>query len=115
MRYRKYEKGGFATPSKKFELYCTGLESMGYDPLPYFVEPPESPYSTPELFKKYPLIITTGGRVQAYFHSEGRQLDSLRKWNPDPLVEVNPATAKNLGIGGGATGFGLKIVGGKLR
>ncbi len=56
MRYRKYEEQGFATPSGKFELRCSALESMGYDPLPYFVEPPESPYSTPDLFRSYPLI-----------------------------------------------------------
>ncbi|MFC2008219.1 molybdopterin-dependent oxidoreductase [Chloroflexota bacterium] len=98
MRYRKYEEEGFATPSGKFELRCSALESMGYDPLPYFGEPPESPYSTPELVESYPLIITTGGRVQAYFHSEGRQVKSLRKLNPDPLVEIHPATAKSLGI-----------------
>jgi len=98
MRYRKYEEKGFATPSGKFELRCSTLESMGYDPLPYFVEPPESPYSTPELFKSYPLIITTGGRIEAFFCSEGRQIKSLRKLNPDPLVEIHPATASALGI-----------------
>lgn len=98
MRYRKYEEEGFATPSGKIELYCFNLESMGYDPLPYYVEPPESPYSTPELFKSYPLIITTGGRTQGFFHSEGRQIKSLRKLNPDPLVQIHPATAESLGI-----------------
>jgi anaerobic selenocysteine-containing dehydrogenase len=98
MRYRKYEEKGFATPSGKFELRCSTLESMGYDPLPSYVEPPESPYSTPEVFKSYPLIITTGGRIEAFFHSEGRQIKSLRKLNPDPLVEINPATASALGI-----------------
>ncbi len=98
MRYRKYEEKGFATPSGKFELYSATLEAMGYDPLPYFVEPPESPYSTPELLTSYPLIITTGGRVQGYFHSEGRQIQSLRKLCPDPLVEIHPATAERLGI-----------------
>jgi anaerobic selenocysteine-containing dehydrogenase len=101
MRYRKYEGEGFDTPSKKVELRCSTLESMGYDPLPYFVEPPESPYSTPELFRSYPLIITTGGRIQVFFHSEGRQIESLRKLNPDPLLEINPATARSLGIGEG--------------
>ena len=98
MRYRKYEEEGFATPSRKFELVCSTLESMGYDPLPHFVEPPESPYSTPELFKSYPLIITTGARTMPFFHSEGRQIKSLRKLNPDPLVEIHPATAKDLAI-----------------
>ena len=101
MRYRKYEQEGFATPSGKVELYSSTLESMGRDPLPYFVEPPESPYSTPELFRDYPLIITTGARIQAYFHSEGRQIKSLRRIVPDPLVEIHPDTAKNLGIAEG--------------
>ena len=98
MRYRKYEKEGFATPSRKVELRCSTLEKRGYDPLPYFVEPPESPYSTPELFKEYPLIITTGGRTEGYFISEGRQIKSLRKLMPDPLLEINSNTARRLGI-----------------
>jgi anaerobic selenocysteine-containing dehydrogenase len=98
MRYRKYEQNGFATPSGKVELRCSTLESMGYDPLPYYAEPPESPYATPELFKEYPLIITTGSRIQGYFCSEGRQIKSLRRLNPDPVLEIHPDTAKRLGI-----------------
>ena len=35
--------GGFPTPTGKLELYSTVLEKMGYDPLPYFKEPGESP------------------------------------------------------------------------
>jgi anaerobic selenocysteine-containing dehydrogenase len=98
MRYRKYEQSGFKTPSGKFEIYCSTLKDMGYDPLPYYVEPPESPVSTPDVFKQYPLIITTGARVQAFFHTEGRQIKSLRKLNPEPKVEIHPDTAQKLGI-----------------
>jgi len=98
MQYRKYEQEGFKTPSGKFELYCSTLEKMGYDPLPTVVEPPESPYSTPELLKDYPLIITTGGRTMPFFHSEGRQIKSLRRLNPDPLLQIHQDTAKGLGI-----------------
>ena len=47
MKYRKYETEGFKTPTGKLELYSTRLEEMGYDPLPYYEEPPESPVSTP--------------------------------------------------------------------
>ena len=43
MRYRKYLADGFNTPSGKVELRCSTLESMGYDPLPRYVESPESP------------------------------------------------------------------------
>jgi anaerobic selenocysteine-containing dehydrogenase len=98
MQYRKYLKDGFRTPSGKFELRCSKLETMGYDPLPSVVEPPESPYSTPDLFEEYPLVITTGARIQAFFHTEGRQIPSLRRRNPDPLLEIHPETAKNLEI-----------------
>jgi len=98
MRYRKYEQEGFLTPSGKVELKCSTLEAMGYDPLPYVVEPPESPYSTPDLFKDFPLIITTGSRIQGYFCSEGRQIPSLRHLNPDPVMEIHPDTASRLGI-----------------
>jgi anaerobic selenocysteine-containing dehydrogenase len=101
MRYKKYEKQGFQTPSGKFEIYCAELKTMGYDPLPYFVEPPESPYATPELLEEYPLILSTGARIQAFFHSEGRQIESLRLLNPDPRVEIHPETAARFGINNG--------------
>jgi anaerobic selenocysteine-containing dehydrogenase len=69
--------------------------------LPYYIEPPESPYATPEVFKEYPLIITTGARIQPFFHTEGRQIKSLRRLNPDPKIEMNPDTAKGLDVKNG--------------
>ncbi len=32
MRYQKYAEAGFGTPSKKFEIYSSVLESMGVAP-----------------------------------------------------------------------------------
>ena len=98
MKYRKYEEKGFNTPSGKVELYSTIFEKYGYDPLPHYVEPPESPVSTPQLLKDYPLILITGGRHIEYFHSEGRQIPRLRKLVPDPEVEIHPDTAKEANI-----------------
>jgi anaerobic selenocysteine-containing dehydrogenase len=98
MRYRKFEKRGFHTPSGKVELYSSIMEKYGYDPLPYYQEPPESPLSTPELAQDYPLILTTGGRTPYYFQSEYRQIPSLREKHPAPLVEINPKTADELDI-----------------
>ena len=40
-KYRKYEDGGFKTPTGKIELYSTRFEEMGYAPLPCYEEPPE--------------------------------------------------------------------------
>jgi thiosulfate reductase/polysulfide reductase chain A len=90
---------GFATPSGKIELYSNVLKELGYDPLPFYEEPPESPIRTPNIAKDYPLILTTGGRFRPQFHSENRQLGmGMREKHPDPLVEIHPDTAKKLGI-----------------
>jgi anaerobic selenocysteine-containing dehydrogenase len=97
-QYRKYEKIGFGTPTGKVELYSTVMEKLGYDPLPYFKEPPESPVSSPELAKEYPFILITGGRFLPYFHSEHRQLESFRNIYPWPRVEIHPDAAAKLGI-----------------
>ena len=48
-----WKKGrGFNTPTGKVEFYSTIMEKLGYDPLPYFKEPNESPYSTPQLYRE---------------------------------------------------------------
>ncbi len=97
-KYRKYENDGFNTPTGKIELYSTRLEAMGYDPLPYYEEPPESPLATPELVSEFPLVLTTGSRIPFFFNSEHRQLRQLRKAHPEPTAEIHPDTAAGLGI-----------------
>ena len=99
--FQKYLKDGFSTPSKKVELYSELMEQYGYDPLPTFREPAESPVSRPDLVSRYPLILTTGTRTAAYLHSEYRNLPSLRKLVPEPLIEINPQIASSLGIANG--------------
>ncbi|MBI4969910.1 MAG: molybdopterin-dependent oxidoreductase [Rhodospirillales bacterium] len=100
-RYRKYETDGFKTPTGKIELYSTRLEAMGYDPLPNYQEPPESPLSRPDLAQDFPLVLTTGGRIPFYFNSEHRQIAKLRRAYRDPKAEIHPETAKRFGIGEG--------------
>ncbi|MDR0514008.1 MAG: molybdopterin-dependent oxidoreductase [Coriobacteriaceae bacterium] len=118
--YRRYETGyiiggsagmmggppipptpGWATPTKKYELWSTIIESHypdGRFDLPNYSEPPHSPISDPELAKEYPLIVTTGRRIPVYFHSEHRQLPWCRELWPAPRCEVNPEDAAELGI-----------------
>jgi anaerobic selenocysteine-containing dehydrogenase len=98
MRYRKYETEGFRTPTGKFEISSSIMEAMGLSPLPLFREPPLSRVSTPVLAKEFPLILISGSKVRNFFHSEFRQIESLRHGNPDPLVEIHPDTASSLGI-----------------
>ena len=107
--YRKYEKGllrpdgepGFNTPTGLIEVSSSIYDDFGEDALPYFMEPAMSPYSTPDLYEEYPLVLTTGGRSFVSFHSEHRQIPSLRSLHPDPLVTINPKTAAAHGIKAG--------------
>ena len=103
---KKYEKvnpetgkpRGFATPTGKVELYSTILEKLGYDPLPHYEEPPETPVSNPKLAEEYPLILITGARFRPFHHSEHRQLSTLRRLWPEPTAEIHPDTARRLGV-----------------
>ena len=97
-KWKKYEKNGFDTPTGKIELFCTRLKDAGYDPLPYFEEPPESPYSVPKVAEEFPYILITGARIPTFFQSEFRQLPKLRKGRREPECELHPETAKALGV-----------------
>ena len=96
-QYGKYEKNGFDTPSGKVELYSSQLEEWGFDPLPVYHEPPESPYSEPELANEYPLVFTNR-KLAPFQHSGGRQIATLRGSHPEPLVHIHTETASKLGI-----------------
>ncbi len=116
--YQKYEKGmlrpdrkpGVNTPTGKIEIYSEriwlnntlDLEKVpNYEPLVgKYVEPSESPYSTPELAQKYPLVLTTGSRLPQYFHSQLRGVPWMRELYPVAKVMINPKTIEkyNLGI-----------------
>jgi anaerobic selenocysteine-containing dehydrogenase len=98
---REDGKQGFNTPTGRIELYSTLMEEWGHDPLPHYEEPWMSPYSCPELAKEYPLILITGGRTIAFFHSEHRQIRSLRQIHPYPEIVIHPQTAEPLRIGEG--------------
>ena len=93
---------GFNTPTGRIELYSTVLQNLGDDPLPYYLEPKFSAVSRPDLAAEYPLTLTTGARRFTSFHSENRQIATLREIHPWPTVEINPATAERLGIAEGA-------------
>ena len=101
-RFNKYKSKGFATNTGKFELYSTVMEKLGYDPLPYFTEPPESPVSKPDLTGDYPLILITGGRSIPQYHSEYHQVAvGMRERRPYPMMDINSETARKLQISDG--------------
>lgn len=96
--YNYKTRGGFNTPSGKYEFYSLELEENGGDPLPFWKEPPETLVSRPELSQEFPYLMTTGGRRMQYFISNNRQITSLRRQYPFPLVKMHPDTAAAHGL-----------------
>ncbi|HEX9052935.1 MAG TPA: molybdopterin-dependent oxidoreductase, partial [Anaeromyxobacter sp.] len=105
-QYRKWEKGllradgrpGFETPSGKLEIASSILAEHAYDPLPVYVEPPESPASRPDLARDYPLVFDSGSRGFHDFRSQHHGVDGLAAAQPDPLVTMSPQDAAARGI-----------------
>lgn len=102
MEYKKWEKGrlrtdgkpGFNTPTGKFEIRSTILEEHGYDPLPLYTEPRESPRSLPGLTEQFPLVFNSGSRVTTDFRSQHHGVAALCRERPEPAVTINTADAE---------------------
>ncbi|MCX7858300.1 MAG: molybdopterin-dependent oxidoreductase [Deltaproteobacteria bacterium] len=98
----RYEPArGFPTPSGKIEIFSSILQRYGYEPLPSYTEPQESPFTRPDLIENYPLVLTSGARVPFYTHSQFRNIKLLRMRMPDPLVDIHPLDAKARNIKSG--------------
>jgi anaerobic selenocysteine-containing dehydrogenase len=93
-----YEVKGFSTPSKKIEIYSETFKKAGFDPLPTYREPDQSPLSGSQLFRKYPLILTTGARILYYTHGQHRNIQDLKEKCPEAYAEIHPKTAKQFGV-----------------
>ncbi|MFP3869085.1 MAG: IscS subfamily cysteine desulfurase [Desulfobacteraceae bacterium] len=109
MQYKKWEKGllrpdgqpGFDTPTGKLEIASTILEEHGYDPLPVYTEPLESPLSQPELAQTFPLVFNSGARVTTDFRSQFHGIPGLVKQRPEPTVMLHTTDAQARGIAHG--------------
>ena len=91
---------GFDTPSKKVEIYAERFLEHGYAPLPDYVEPAIGKDGDTDVSVAYPLVLTCAKSTH-FLHSQNRNLPSLRRHEPDPLVEINPDTAAAHAIGEG--------------
>jgi len=108
-RYRKYETGelradgrpGFNTPTGRFEIASEWFRSYGYEPLPVYTEPTEGPLASPELARRYPLVLTSGARTKADFRSQHHNIPSLLAMQPWPLVHLHTADAAARAIADG--------------
>ena len=105
-RHRKYAEIrdgapiGFATPSRRIELYSEPMLDHGYPPLPEFEEPRVSPRSRVDLAARFPLILTSAKDTH-FCETQHRGVASLRRRAPDPQVELHPDLAAARGVAAG--------------
>lgn len=105
---------GFATESRKVEVYCQMLLKMArtgypfcypepqeacedYSPICEFIEPAESPYQNSGDEDQYPLILTSG-RVPYFHHGTMRHAPFSRALHPTAEIRINPVAAAERGI-----------------
>jgi anaerobic selenocysteine-containing dehydrogenase len=117
--YRKFAEQkdgvprGFATPTRKIELYSETMLEHGYPPLPEYEEPLVSPISRPDLVERFPLILTCAKHT-LFCETQHRALPSLRRHAPDPEVELHPSAAGERGIAPGDW-VHIETTGGSVR
>jgi anaerobic selenocysteine-containing dehydrogenase len=100
------QRGGFATPSKKVELWSATLDELGHDGVPRHVDSPQRPgveagATVDGRAADYPLVLTTGARTLQYLHSEYRDVERLARRAREPQAEIHPQTAATYGLNDG--------------
>ena len=103
-RYAKYAEidvggtaRGFATPSRKIELYCERFLDHGHPPLPAWEEPLIGPIARPDLAARFPLVLTCA-KPALFLQTQFRALPSLRGRALDPEIDLHPQAAAARGI-----------------
>jgi anaerobic selenocysteine-containing dehydrogenase len=91
---------GFATPSRKVELWSETFLTHGYAPLPDYEEPMMGPVARPDLAARFPLVLTCAKNT-LFCNSQHRGLPALRKRAAHPEIELHPETAAARGIAAG--------------
>jgi anaerobic selenocysteine-containing dehydrogenase len=83
---------GFATPTRRVEIYSERLLQHGYPPVPAL--PDDIGRSADPQF---PLRLSSA-KLVAFCHSQHRNIASLRRLVPDPVLEIAPAAASARGV-----------------
>jgi anaerobic selenocysteine-containing dehydrogenase len=93
--YKELVDGAFDTASGKIEIYSKSAQEIyGYSPLPRWEELSHLTFETTEDF---PLVLTS--RMEDAYKLTGfKELEYSRKIKPQPEVEMNPETARKLGL-----------------
>lgn len=92
--YQKPEEGIFRTPSGKVEIHSEQLKELGYSPMPRWEE---LSHFRLDISDEYPLLMTNP-KEAAFYLTGYKHVEALRQITPQPIVELNPETAKKAGL-----------------
>lgn len=96
-----FAEGGFRTPSGKCEFASSTLAALGQDPLPDYLPPRESLEADPALAARFPLAMISPP-ARNFLNSTFVNVDSLRKSEREPRLDIHPADAAERQIEDGA-------------
>ncbi len=97
-----FAQGGFPTPSGKVEFYSERMAKDGYDPLPRYDPPAESPEANPDLAARYPLRLVSAA-AHHFLNSSFGHVSKMRRLEGQPRLEIHPLDAEPRGIKSGDT------------
>ncbi|MDE3077799.1 MAG: molybdopterin-dependent oxidoreductase, partial [Chloroflexota bacterium] len=106
---KEYRRHDYRTPSGKIEIYAEQLQKLGYAPMPVWPELAPSA----DVSAEYPLLLTNA-KEEAYMLSGFKGVASIRLMRPDPMVELHPDTAVELGLEEGAWVY-IETKGGRIK
>ena len=90
---KEYRRHEYDTPSRKIEIFSARVEKIGYAPMPTWEELGQKL----EMPAGFPLLLTNA-KEEAYMLSGFKSVASVRIIRPDPIVELHPQTAQELGL-----------------
>ena len=95
--FSPFAQGGFSTPSGKCEFYSEQMKLEGFDPLPAYIPPRESPESAPELAERYPIQLLSPP-AQSFLNSSFSHLPTFIRDERQPSLEISSEDASERGI-----------------
>jgi anaerobic selenocysteine-containing dehydrogenase len=90
---KAYSNANLRTPSGKVEIVAQSLADIGLSVLPTWRELS----AIPEIPDEYPLLFTNS-KSEIFVGTSYKSVPALRAMRPEPMVQMNPATARDLGL-----------------
>lgn len=98
LQYRKHLAKGFNTPSGKVDLYSQLFEVNGCSALPSYTEPAGEPLDARVQSEKGFPLLGTSRRPSQFVHTKLKNLKTLSKGYPEPLLWVHSRDASERDI-----------------